>query len=128
MERIEALNVNGGNFVPEDKFLRRIHPLDLKPTGEISSAAFQNDKGTNSFSTNWLKLSSVEETLKNHSEFGVASISAKLCWGFKQEIEWEPLDDNVAHCEIVGHKTRSLCQKMRDGAEYIVYPKKLVET
>lgn len=125
MEQTEALHLDGANFVPDDKFLRRIPWWHLKPTGEISSAAFQNDGETNSFSTNWMKLSSIEDTLRNDPGFGVASISAKLCWELAQETRWTPVDDNVAHCDIFGHKTESISKKFRSGAELLVVPKKI---
>ena len=122
MSEPEAISFGGQKFVPNDKFLRRIPWWHLKKTGEISSAAFQNDRGTNSISTNWMKLSSVLETLRGHDGFGVASITAELCWGLAQIIEWEPAEDNVAHCDIVGRKTESITKKFRDGAKYLVLP------
>lgn len=112
-----------GNFVENDKFLRRIPWWHLKESGEISSAAFQNDHGTNSFSTNWMKLSSIDDTLKNHPGFGVASITAKLCWSLGQKPKWTPVEDNTAHCDIIGRKTESICRKLRNGAEKIELPK-----
>lgn len=127
MDQTQNIRFNGDNFVANDKFLRRIPWWHLKRSGEISSAAFQNDGGTNSFSTNWMKLSSIEDTLRNHPGFGLASISAKLCWDLNQKIKWEPLEDNVAHCEIVGRKTDSISKKLRDGAEPLVYPQRLDE-
>lgn len=123
MEQPEALRL-GTKIVDEDQFLRRIPPWHVKPTGEISSAAYQNDPGENSFSTNWLKFSSVEATLRDHQDFGVASIQARLCWDLKQEIEWTPKDDNTAHSDVIGHKTESIHKKFRNGATILVYPKK----
>ena len=121
---MQAISFGDQKFVPNDKFLRRIPPLHLKKSGEISSAAFQNTSGTNRMSTNWMKLSSVEDTLKNCNDFGVASIMAELCWKLNQKIEWTPIEDNVAHSDIVGRKTESISKKLRDGAEYIVLPKR----
>ncbi len=82
MAQTRNIRLNGEGFVANDKFLRRIPPMYLKKTGEISSAAFQNASGTNSFSTNWMKLSSVEDTLRNYLDFGVASVSAPLSCSF----------------------------------------------
>ena len=123
MDQVQDLRFNGKNFVPNDKFLRRIPPLHLKQSGEISSAAFQNDKHKDSFSTNWMKLSSPEDTLRDYPTFGVASLSANLCWGLGQKIDWTPTDGNVAHCDIVGRKTESISKKFRNGAEYLILPK-----
>lgn len=117
--------LDGNTFVVKDKFLRRIPPWHLKSSGEISSAAFENDKGKNSFSTNWLKLSSIDDTLKSFPEYGVAAISAELCWNLGQNIEWTPTDDNVAHTDILGKKTESTRKKIRNGAEYLIFPQKI---
>lgn len=125
MAQTHNIGFNGEGFVEGDKFLRRIPPLHLKDSGQISSAAFENYDNTNSFSTNWMKLSSVDDTLRSYPDFGVASLSAKLCWSLSQEIQWTPLEDNVAHCDIFGHKTHSIRKKLRDGAEYLVLPKKI---
>ncbi len=125
MSEPEALSFGGRKFVLNDKFLRRIPWWHLKKTGEISSAAFQNDRGMNSISTNWMKLSSVQETLRGHGGFGVASITAELCWGLAQKIEWTPAENNVAHCDIVGRKTENITKKFRDRANYLVLPVQL---
>lgn len=125
MSQGQDLRFNGKNFVPHDKFLRRIPPWHLKQSGEISSAAFQNDKDKNSFSTNWMKLSSPEDTLRDYPTFGVASLSASLCWDLGQKIDWTPAEDNVAHCDIVGRKTESISRKFRNGAEYLLVPKRI---
>ena len=124
MSELEAIGFGVQKFVPNDKFLRRIPPLHLKKSGEISSAAFQNTSGTNRMSTNWMKLSSVEDTLRDYPYFGVASITAELCWELSQEIEWTPAEDSVAHCDVVGNKTASISKKFRDGAEYLKFPKR----
>ena len=119
-----GLFFDGRGFVGDDKFLRRIPPIHLKRSGQISSAAFHNSSGTNKMSTNWMKLSSVGSTIRGYPCFGVASIRAELCWGLGQGIEWEPLEDNIAHCNIVGRKTKSISKRFRDGAEYLVLPKR----
>ena len=124
MSELEAIGFGVQKFVPNDKFLRRIFPLYLKKSGEISSAAFHNTSDTNRMSTNWMKLSSVEDTLKDNPDYGVASITAELCWELSQEIEWTPAEDSIAHCDVVGNKTESISKKFRDGAEYLKFPKR----
>lgn len=119
----EAIRSGVPKFVPNDKFLRRIPPLHLKKSGEISSAAFHNSSGTNRMSTNWMKLSSIDDTLRDFPSFGIASIKAELCWSLSQEIEWTPDEDCVAHCDVIGNKTESISKKFRDGAEYLKFPK-----
>ena len=109
-------------FEATDKFLRRIPPLHLKGPGRISSAAFHNDADTNMMSVNWLKLSSIEHTLSGFEGWGVAAITAELCYSLEQEPMYSPTLDNIAHCDIFGHKTRRISRKFRDGAQYLLYP------
>jgi hypothetical protein len=112
------------NFEITDQFLRRIPPWHLKPDGGISSAAFQNDDGTDMMSVNWLKLSSVEHTLCGPGliGFGVASISAGLCYSLNQNPVYSPDIDNKAHCDIVGHKTKTISRIFSKQANYLRYP------
>jgi hypothetical protein len=110
-------------FASHDRFLRRIHPAYYNPdTGKVMSAAFQNSSKTNRMSVDWAKLHSVNDTLQGYPGFGVASISAELCWSLKQEIERTPSPDNPAHCEVVGKKPQTVMRKFRDTAEYLLYP------
>lgn len=113
---------NKFSFVPEDKFFRRIPPWWLKGPRRVSSAAFDNDKDKNSFSTNWQRKSSIEHTLIGHPGFGVASITAELCYSLNQEPKYTPEEDNAAHCDIEGHKTESIKKSFRDRAEYLLFP------
>jgi hypothetical protein len=110
-------------FEARDQFLRRIPPWHLKGPSKVSSAAFQNDDNTDRMSVNWLKLSSVEHTLSGLLGYGVASISAELCYSLKQEPVYSPVVDNPAHSDIVGHKTLAISRRFRDGAQYLLYPR-----
>jgi len=96
--------------------------LWLKGPGKVSSAAFQNEKGKDRMSVNWLKLSSVDHTLSGHPGYGVASITAALCYSLEQQPVYSPAVDNAAHCDIVGHKTQGISRRFRDGAQYLCYP------
>jgi len=109
-------------FEAKDQFLRRIPPWHLKGPSKVSSAAFQNDDDTDRMSVNWLKLSSVEHTLSGFLGWGVASITAELCYSLKQEPVYSPTVDNSAHCDVVGHKTQGISRRFRNGAQYLLYP------
>lgn len=114
---------NAPHFEPQDQFLRRIPPWHLKESGKVSSAAFENDPDTpDRMSVNWLKLSSVEHTLSGHPGYGVASITAALCCSLKQQPVYSPVEDNAAHSDIVGPKTRGISRSFRNGAQYLRYP------
>ena len=110
-------------FVADDRFLRRIAPQHFDPkTGKVASAAFQNTSRTNRMSVDWMKLSAVADTLNGYLGFGVASISAGLCWSLNQDIEKTASGDNPAHCDVVGHKPKPIRRKFRDMAKYLIYP------
>jgi hypothetical protein len=109
-------------FDYEDQFLRRIPPWHFKAPDKISSAAFQNDKGTDRMSVNWLKYSTIDQTIEGLQGFGVARFSAKFCWEVNQEIEHTPGVENSAHCDIIGNKTESICRRFRDNSSYPVLP------
>lgn len=120
---MREMSESSQTFVADDRFLRRIHPQYYNPnTGKVASAAFQNASNTNRMSVNWMKLSTVDDTLRRYSGFGVASISAELCWFLNQEVEGIPSEENPAHCDIVGDKPQSVRRKFRDKAEYPRYP------
>jgi len=113
------MNESSQTFVADDSFLRRIHPQYYNPnTGKVASAAFQNASSTNRMSVNWMKLSTVDDTLRGYPRFGVALISAELCWFLNQQVESVTSEENPAHCDIVGDKPRSVRRKFRDMAEY----------
>jgi len=120
---MEEMNESSRTFAADDRFLRRIHPQYYDPnTGKVASGAFQNASDTNRMSVNWMKLSTVDDTLRGYPGFGVASISAKLCWLLDQNIEGIPSEENPAHCDIVGAKPKPVRRKFRDRAEYLRYP------
>ncbi len=117
------MNENSQTFAADDRFLRRIAPQYYNPnTGKVVSAASQNTSGTNRMSVDWMRLCTIDDTLHGYPRFGVASISAELCWSLNQEVESFPLEENPAHCDVVGDKPRPIRHKFRDMAEYLRYP------
>jgi hypothetical protein len=79
-------------------------------------------------SVNWSTLSSVEDTLKGYRGYGVVSITAGLCWNLEQQIEYQPikdhpdLEDNTAHCEVVGKKTTRVRNGFKTGSRWLERP------
>ena len=123
MAELSGKNQSDQMFHLEDEFLRRILPIFFDhSTRKVFSQAFQNARDTNRMSVNYMRLSSVEDTLRNHPKCGVASISAQLCWSLEQEIEAAPEQDNPAHYDVVGHKPQTVRRKFRDSARYLRYP------
>ena len=120
---MRKINESSQMFASDDHFLRRIPPEYYNPnTGKVVSAAFQNTSNTERMSVNWMKLSTVDDTLRGYPRFGIASISAELCWSLNQEIESVPSEENPAHCDVVGAKPPSVKRKFRNMAKYLRYP------
>ncbi len=98
-------------FPDEDDFYRRIPP-DQFSEGKIHSNAF----GGQRLSVNWSGRASVDSTLEGFEGFGVASITAGICYQENQAIEPTPIQSNSAHCEIVGPKPRPVRRRLRKSA------------
>lgn len=73
-------------------------------------------------SVDWMRLSTIDDTLRSYPGFGVASISAQLCWSLNQEVERTPSEENPAHCDVIGDKPKPVRRKFSDIAEYLRYP------
>jgi hypothetical protein len=73
-------------------------------------------------SVNWERLSSVEHTLEGYAGWGVASLSAELCWSVGQCIRRSPSQRNEAHCDVIGDKPNKVQRTLRDGAVYMRAP------
>lgn len=116
-------NAFAETFAADDQFLRRILPWHYDPTtGRVSPRAFANGRDTNRMSVNWSALSPVEDTLREYPDFGVASLSAELCWSLDQQIEKTPVETNPAHCDVVREKPEPVKRRFRDNARYLRYP------
>ena len=113
-------------FTAEEEFLRRIPPIHFDfDKGRIYSSAFDNRSGTDRMSVNRMRLSSAEETLCGHPSYGVASLTADVIYKENQQILHTPTEDNVAHCDVVGTKPKSVRRRLRNAARLVVAPAKL---
>lgn len=120
---MQEMNESSQTFASDESFLRRIAPEYYDSnTGKVSSGAFQNSSHTNRMSVDWMRLSTVDDTLRDYRGFGVASISAGLCLSLNQEVERAPQEENPAHCDVVGDKPKFVRHKFREMAEYLRYP------
>ncbi len=91
--------------IPDEDFLyRRIHPKQLKPNGEISSAAFSGDET----SVDWEKYTTPQKTLQGFPHYHLSSILAGIPRQKGQEVKHNPTEENQAHSLIIGHKTKSI--------------------
>ena len=120
MKPVPAGEGSTAQFESTDEFLRRVPPIQWNSQeGRVSSAAFTDTR----MSVNWAALSSVQETIAGLDRYGVVSITAELCWGLKQQIEYTPAQANHAHCEVVGRKTKPVRTAFSKGAKLLVRPK-----
>lgn len=120
MPPVPAGEGSTAQFESADEFLRRVHPIQWNfQEGRVSSAAFTDAR----MSVNWAASSSVQETIIGLDGYGVVSITAELCWELKQQIEYTPTQENRAHCEVVGRKTKPVRTGFSKGAKVLVRPK-----
>ena len=60
-------------------------------------------------SVDWAELSTVQETVARFPKWdkgwGVASITAEVCWHIGEAIEYSPTTTNPAHSDIVGDRS-----------------------
>jgi len=111
-------------FHDDEQFLRRIPHYQFNfEKQEIRSWAFANHPETpDRLSVNWKRLSSVEQTSKVEPGFGVASITAKVCYREDQVIEHRPEKDNHAHCDVIGEKNKARRRRLRNAARLLLPP------
>lgn len=100
----------------EDSLYRRIHPEQLKPNGEISSAAFKGDET----SVDWEKYTTPKKTLKGFFRHHLASILAGIPRQKGQEVKHNPTEENQAHSLIIGHKTKSISRFLSRNSILII--------
>ena len=108
----------------EDRFYRVIRELHLKKGGRISPGAFCKTTGTDRMSVDWSQASTPQESFDRFPQWNdrkaVAAITADLCWSQRQTLDYVPLPDNPAHCEVVGRDSKSLRKALARDAG-IVY-------
>ena len=108
----------------DDSFYRVIRGLHLKDNGRVSPGAFCKTTGTNQMSVDWAEKSTPQESIDRFAHWGdrkaVASITANICRGHSQALDYKPLSDNPAHSEVVGEDSKSLRKALARQAQ-IVY-------
>lgn len=111
-----------GYWDPTDRFLKWIDPEIHWPRGtnKPNGAAFTNPR----MSVNWAALSTAEKTVEEHPGYGVVSLVPTSCSEAGQQIEYTPLRDNPAHCDIVGNKStpRTVRRSLRKCMDILLYP------
>lgn len=110
------------NIDDDDVLYRRVHPLWIKENGEVQSAAFQNQTGTDEMSVDLGRLTTPEATTLRDPSYGVASLEAGLARSLQQEVYHVPEGGNCAHSTVKGHKPPSIRRQLRNGSKLILAP------
>lgn len=108
----------------DDELYRRIPLYWIKPSGNPSSAAFQNTTGTDDMSVDLGKLTTPEKTASAKEDGCVASFYASLARKNEQEVIHTPMVENYAHSSVRGKKTQSIRRKLVKGSRIIFHPEK----
>ncbi len=114
-------------FDDDEQFLRGIHPdwFDFDKQ-KILSWAFDNHPLTpERMSVNWAKLSSIDDTVKANPVWGVASITAATFYKENQDVDYTPIETNIAHCDVIGHKSLSVRRRLRNAAKLLRSPSQI---
>lgn len=115
-----------GQFEPDERFFKFVHP-------EAQWNWKQDRPGTNVFkyeseSVNWEALATPESTIIRRPAHGVISVNTYLCIFLGQRIEYTPirhdpvLQDNPAHCDIVGNKDMKIARQFAREAKKWIRP------
>lgn len=100
-----------------DALYRRIHPLQVKD-GRPSSAAFKDTE----LSVDLARLTTLERSFMGYPLHGLASITAGYTRSLEQTVFHDPLQSNLAHALVKGHKTPGIARKLARSAKWEVLP------
>ena len=97
--------------IADDETLhRRIHPIHVKPDGNVCSAAFNDPE----MSVDRASLRSADETLREYDGYGLAAFVTKHARDLGQEVLPDPELLNPAHALVTGKKTKATLVPSRD--------------
>jgi hypothetical protein len=106
----------------KDDLYRRVHFMTIKDNGDVSSAAFQNQKGTDEMSVDLGRLTTPQATTLGDPSYGVASLKAGLARSLGQDVFHHPEGGNCAHSTVKGHKPPPIRKQLRDGSKLVLSP------
>jgi len=94
---------------------RRVHPIQCKDNGVVSSAAFRDPR----LSVDRAGMRSVDESLSGHPTYGLVSIETRIARGHKLEVIYQPELFNRAHTLILGKKTRAISKDLAKNSKWV---------
>jgi hypothetical protein len=89
-----------------------------RPTSQV----FQNTSGTDGMSVNMADETTIEATLKGCEKMLLAQFEAALARELGQGIIRMPLETNLAHCEVIGEKTKSVRERFAKDCQWVIGP------
>ena len=101
-----------------DDLYRRIHPLQVKEDGSLSSAAFKDAE----MSVDVARLTTPQQSLSGYVSHGLVSITAGHARSLRQEVFHAPLETNPAHALVKGRKTDSIAKNLARSAKWEMLP------
>lgn len=93
----------------------------------VSHRAFANTKETNRMSVAYSGLSSEEQVMAGHNKFGLAGLTAQVCWDANQTVEHTPISDLAGHCDVVGDKPGAVQKLLLSGSKIMALPSEEVD-
>lgn len=112
----------------DDQLYRRLHHSWVYPDGTLKRLAYMlNGKPDGEASVDLARLTTPEESAQRGKPgFGVGVIIAGVPRALGFKVEYRPLTDNPAHCQIEGKNTRELCKKLAEATTPIlIMPQKI---
>lgn len=117
----------------EAKLLRRIPPDWIVPDPKnragkrASSQAFDDDRDGKPMSVQLADVLiahgiPVTQVLAGHGGYSLTAITAGLARANGQGIIRKPRENDPAHAEVFGKKSKSVRKKLADGAEWVILP------
>lgn len=118
------------SIADETVLWRRVHPDQIVPghNNETcpSSQAFQNTSGTDRMSVNIAEETTIEDTLRGYEDHFIVAIEAGFVRGQNQGVIRRPREDNPAHAEVTGNKTRGVRKRLSAASQWVVRPEPLI--
>lgn len=111
----------------DDQLYRRLHHSWVYPDGTLKRLAYMlHGKPDGEASVDLARLTTPQDSAqrgKPGTGVGLIIVSVPRMLGFK--VEYRPLTDNSAHCQIEGPNTKELCKKLAEATSIVIPPKQL---
>lgn len=118
MEKNSAGKVKVIDILDEDKLYRRIHRLQKKNNGKISSGAFITRP--HPLSIDIAKLTTPLKSLSNYPDHSLASLITIIVRAIGLDVCHDPESENYAHGLIKGKINKKKAKKLAESASFVI--------